>query len=67
MSSFFYGMGGGGATSKADFYAKDSLYYRVSPCCRYRKPAFVSLMAVSFLMIVTLSVLYWNYHETMHR
>ena len=45
----------------------DRLYYKVSPCCRYRKPACVSLMAVAFLMLVTLSVLYWNYHETMHR
>lgn len=40
---------------------------KLSPCCRYRKPAIVSLISVGLIMIVTFLVLYWNYHETIHR
>ena len=40
---------------------------KLSPCCRYRQPAIVSLFSVGFIMIITFLVLYWNYHETIHR
>ena len=40
---------------------------KLSPCCRYRKAAMVGSVSVGFIMIITFLVLYWNYHETVHR
>lgn len=40
---------------------------KLSPCCRYRKPAIVSLISVGLIMFITFLVLYWNYNETVHR
>ena len=40
---------------------------KLSSCCRYRKPAIVSLFSVGLILIITFLVLYWNYHETVHR
>ena len=57
-------------TSSGHFVNEKSTISKVeklSPCCRYRKPAIVSLFSVGFIMIITCLVLYWNYHETIHR
>jgi len=40
---------------------------KLSTCCRYRKPAAVSLFSVGLILIITFLVLYWNYYETVHR
>lgn len=34
---------------------------------RYQKPLAVSLFALAFVLVMTLSVLYWNYYETVSR
>ena len=34
---------------------------------RYQKPLAVSLFALAFVLVMTLSVLYWNYYETVTR
>ena len=40
---------------------------KLSRCCRYRKPAVVSLFSVGLILVITFLVLYWNYYETVHR
>ena len=40
---------------------------KLSCCCRYRKPAVVSLFSVGLILVITFLVLYWNYYETVHR
>ena len=40
---------------------------KISRCCRYRKPAAVSLFSVGLILVITFLVLYWNYYETVHR
>ena len=34
---------------------------------RYQKPMAISLFALGFVLVMTLSVLYWNYYETVSR
>ena len=34
---------------------------------RYHKPISISFLTVGAIMLMTLSVLYWNYHENIHR
>ena len=36
-------------------------------CIRYHKPISISFLTVGAIMLMTLSVLYWNYYETVHR
>ena len=36
-------------------------------CIRYRKALAISSLAFSTIMIMTFAVLYWNYHEALHR
>lgn len=50
---------------QCDGIEKEKLTLR--DCCRYRKAATVGLVSVGLLMIMTLSVLYWNYSENVHR
>ena len=40
---------------------------KLSPCCRYKRPAVVSLISVGLIMSITFLVLYLNYSETVHR
>ena len=36
-------------------------------CVRYHKPISISFLTVGAIMLMTLSVLYWNYYENIHR
>ena len=42
-------------------------YSTSKSCLKYRKACAISGLAFSAIMIMTFSVLYWNYHEAMHR
>ena len=44
-----------------------SQYSSSKSCLKYRKALAISTLAFSTIMIMTVSVLYWNYNEALHR
>ena len=53
---------------KTDSLTSNNIHYSSSKTCvKYRNPLFISSIAFSFITIMTFSVLYWNWYETMHR
>ena len=66
-NTVYVNWGTSSGSEKGDGSSTDSLIVTTSSCSRCHKPISISFLTIGAIMLLTFSVLYWNYYETMHR